>query len=651
MKKRVNVPEEATFGSWTSPITADLLVQQSIGLGDIITTPQRSYWLEMRPNEGGRYVLMSVDSLNHITELTPEPYNVRSRVHEYGGGAFTTSSESIYFTNFKDQRIYKIENNGRDISPISSENNATRYADLKLQENLNWLVAVKETHDLSSEPKNTIVIIDCNRTYSESTLVSRADFFSSPIISPDGTKLAWVQWNHPNMPWDSTELWTATINQNKELTNTTKIAGNSGESVCQPLWSPTNDLFYVSDISGWWNLYQYENKTHTNLTPFSGEVSQAQWGFGSYYYGFKSEDSIIYAINIKGEWSLHELNLKSRNTKKINTQFNEVNRSGIKVCENNMMLGAGSGNTPFSIYLGNDNSNFKIIRNSQSAQLEKDFISLPENIEFPTENGLNAYGFYYCPKNPNYVGKKGTTPPLIVLSHGGPTGATSTSLDLSIQFWTTRGFAVFDVNYGGSTGYGTEYRKRLNNKWGIVDVQDCVNGAKYLVEKNKADPDRLAIRGSSAGGYTTLACLTFTTVFKAGASYYGISDLSALAEETHKFESRYLDSMIGSYKSNKIEYTNRSPINHTEKLSCPVIMFQGLEDKIVLPNQSKMMADALHKNGIPFAHLEFEGEQHGFRKAENIKKSIESELYFYSKVFGFSIPDEINHIKIINLPS
>ena len=287
MKKRVKVPEEATFGSWASPITADLLVQQSIGLGDIITTPQRSYWLEMRPNEGGRYVLMSVDSLNHITELTPEPYNVRSKVHEYGGGAFTTSSESIYFTNFKDQRIYKIENNGRDISPISSENNATRYADLKLQENLNWLVAVKETHDLSSEPENTIVIIDCNRTYSESTLVSGADFFSSPIISPDGTKLAWIQWNHPNMPWDSTELWTATINQNKELTNITKIAGNSGESVSQPLWSPTNDLFYVSDISGWWNLYQYENKIHTNLTPLSGEVSQAKWGFGSYYYGFK----------------------------------------------------------------------------------------------------------------------------------------------------------------------------------------------------------------------------------------------------------------------------------------------------------------------------------------------------------------------------
>ena len=642
------MPTEMPYGTWTSPITPDSLVQESIRLGDILISAGRSYWLEMRPSEDGRYVLVSKTDENAVVDLTPEPYNVRSRVHEYGGGSFTVSKDSIYFSNFIDQRIYKMEMAGENIFPISPDNDNTRYADLKIEENLNWLIAVKESHCGGREPKNSIVAIDLGESNFEKTLISGADFFSAPVISPDGEKLAWIQWDHPNMPWDSTELWTAKITQNKELTHIVKIAGNQGESICQPLWSPNNDLYYVSDISGWWNLYQYQNGTHINLTPLEGEIAQPQWGLGSYYYGFRSENLVIYAINTRGEWSLHEINLQSNTSRKIKTPFNEINRSGIKVCGDKLLVGAGSGNTPYSIYIGDKNNNFNAIRSSEPMHLGKEYISLPENIEFPTENGLNSYGFYYSPKNANYIGKKGTKPPMIVLSHGGPTGATSISLDLSIQFWTTRGFAVFDVNYGGSTGYGSEYRKRLNRKWGIVDVQDSVNGSKYLIDKNKADPERLAIRGGSAGGYTTLACLTFTDMFKAGASYYGISDLTSLAEETHKFESRYLDSMIGSYEENRIEYINRSPINHTEKLSCPIILFQGLEDKVVLPNQSRKMADALNENGIPFAYIEFEGEQHGFRKSENIKRSIEAELYFYSRVFGFSVPDNIAQIKINN---
>ena len=643
------MPRNLPYGTWTSPITSESLVQESIGLGDIFTNYEQPYWLEMRPSENGRYVLVTMNNDNEVVDLTPAPYNVRSRVHEYGGGSFTLSKNSIYFSNFTDQRIYRIEGDGGNILPITSDDENHRYADFKIHEKLNRLIAVKESHHHDIEPSNSLVAIDCNGSYLEKTLASGADFYSSPVTSPDETKLAWIQWNHPNMPWDSTELWTANIHENGELSDLVKVAGYREESICQPLWSPKNELHYVSDISGWWNLYQYHNGTHINLTPFEGEVSQAQWGLGSYYYGFRSENLIIYTINKKGVWSLHEINLKSNTSKTITTPFNEINRSGIKVCGDKLLLGAGSGNTPYSIYLGDQSNNFSVIRSSETINIGQEYISLPENIEFPTNNGLNSYGFYYLPKNPNYIGEEGTKPPMIVLSHGGPTGATSTSLNLSIQFWTTRGFAVFDVNYGGSTGYGTEYRKRLNKKWGIVDVQDSVNGSKYLIERNLADPERLAIRGGSAGGYTTLACLTFTDVFSAGASYYGISDLTALAEETHKFESRYLDSMIGSYEKNKNEYVKRSPINHTEKLSCPVILFQGLEDKIVLPNQSRMMADALNKNGIPFAHIEFEGEQHGFRKSENIKRSIEAELYFYSKVFGFSSHDNTGHIEINNM--
>lgn len=644
-----NKKKEAPYGSWKSPITADLIVSESVGLGDMAVDGEDIYWLEIRPSEDGRYVIVRQAPDGSRTDLNPPPFNARTKVHEYGGGSYSVLKKTLFFSNFSDGRVYKLDRENTAPKPITPIDNDLRYADFEISSNGKQIIAVREDHSKSGEPVNTLVSIDPEKVSSGTIISSGADFYSTPTLNPDGSQLAWIQWNHPNMPWDTTELWSADITRDGQLTNRLKLREREGESVCHPAWSPSGVLHYISDESGWWNIYELKDGERKNLTPIEAEFTQPQWGLGARYYGFTTDNKIICAMNQRGYWSLAILDSSTRKLEKVTAPFTEINRSGIKVSKDRVVINAGSSDVPHSIYHYTYNGELTEIKRSDELKISSNNFSKPEFVEFPTTDGLTAYGFFYPPWNPSFQGIKGELPPLLVLSHGGPTGSATTTLDLQKQFWTSRGFGVLDVNYGGSTGYGTSYRKKLNGKWGIVDVDDCINGTKFLMARGDADSDRLAIRGSSAGGYTTLAALTFTNMFHAGASYYGVSDLSALARETHKFESRYLDSMVGPYPEMKTVYEDRSPLFHTELLSCPVILFQGLEDKIVLPNQAEMMVDELKAKGMTVAYISFKDEQHGFRKSENIKRALQAELYFYSRVFKFQLDDGIDPPHIFNI--
>ena len=642
----------APYGSWESPISTEMIVSEAVGLGDMDIDGSDIYWLETRPEESGRYVVVRKTSEGLIDDVTPLGFSARTSVHEYGGGSYLAYRGTVFFSNYSDQRVYKVKTEDGNPIPITPEGLDIRFANGSVDELRNRIIYVREDHSQTGEAVNTLVTLDMDDETEGTILTEGADFYSSPSVSPDGSSVAWIQWDHPNMPWDSTELWVAEISETGMFENKRKLRGASGESICHPSWSPDNLLYFVSDVSGWWNIYRYQDIQLTkskNLTPIEAEFTQAQWGLGSRYYGFLSEDRIICAYNTNGKWNLAELDVNTSKLEGIQTAFTEFNRSGLESKNGMTVLGAGSSIKPFSIYLYLDKKVTEL-KSAIRPKVDETYFSLPESITFPTSEDLNSHGFFYPPHNPDYDQEElNQLPPLLVLSHGGPTGATSTTLDLSIQFWTSRGFGVLDVNYRGSTGYGTTYRKRLNGKWGIVDIDDCVNGALYLAKRGDIDKEKMSIRGGSAGGYTTLAALTFKNVFSAGASYYGVSDLEALAKDTHKFESRYMDSMVGPYPENKAVYRERSPIFHSDKLSCPVILFQGLEDKIVLPNQAEMMVASLKDKKIPVAYLPFEGEQHGFRISKNIQRTLEAELYFYSKVFGFKAAGKIKPVQIDGL--
>jgi dipeptidyl aminopeptidase/acylaminoacyl peptidase len=642
-------PRVAPYGSWKSPITSDLIVQGTIRLGEIRLDGDDIYWSEGRPLEGGRSVVVRRTPDGTTTDITPTGFNVRTRVHEYGGGSYIVADKTVYFSNFADQRLYR-QPVGSEPQPLTPEANL-RYADAVIDRQRNRLICIREDHTASErEAVNTVVAVslsDDSPTPGE-VLVSGNDFYSSPRLSPDGSQLAWLTWNHPNMPWDGTELWVAEVKENGELGDRHLVAGGLTESVFQPEWSPDGVLYFVSDRTNWWNLYRWQNGQVEPLCEKAAEFGLPHWVFGMFTYGF-DRDSLICTYTEDGIQHLARLNPQSLELSEIETSFASI--GGIQVAPEFAVFGAGSPTTPGVIArLDLKTGQTEVLRRSSETEVDPGYLSVPETVEFPTENGLTAHAFYYAPKNQDFQAPPEERPPLLVKIHGGPTAATSATFNLGIQYWTSRGIAILDVNYGGSTGYGRDYRERLKGNWGIVDVDDCVNGAKYLVERGEVDGDRLTIDGGSAGGYTTLAVLAFRDTFKAGASYYGVSDAAALAEDTHKFESRYLDGLIGPYPERQDLYRERSPIHHTDQLSCPVIFFQGDEDKIVPPNQAEMMVAALKAKGIPVAYVLFEGEQHGFRKAENIKRSLDTELYFYSRVFGFELADPVEPVAITNLP-
>ena len=669
----------APYGAWKSPITSELIVADSIGIGDVALHGDDIYWSEMRPSDNARNVIVrrAPDGTTH--DLTPPEYNVRTRVHEYGGGAFCVAegengNSTVYFSNFTDQRIYR-----QTISPSTEPQPLTpeiamRYADGVIDPRRNAMICVREDHSSSwREAVNTIVAIDLERGGSR-VLASGASFYYSPRISPDGSTLAWLSWNHPNMPWDGCELWIAEILGDGSLGEPRLVAGGARESIFQPSWSPSGILHFVSDRSGWWNIYRLNHPssplsrgdTHLSSPLERGELKggsiepvcateaefgRPAWVFGLSTYGFASDDRIICAYTQSGDWRIGDIDATTGTLTTVPTPFTDIGT--LHVTARHVAFTAGSPTMPMSLMRHDltDGSTTRLRSGSEAAP-DDGYISRPQAIEFPTENALTAHAFYYPPANKDYAAPAAPdneNPPLIVISHGGPTSAASSSLDLRKQFWTSRGFAVLDVNYGGSSGFGTEYRRRLNDNWGVVDVDDCVNGAKYLVEQGLADAGRLIIRGSSAGGFTTLLALTTRDTFSAGASYYGISELEALLRDTHKFESRYLDTMVGRFDEHEDRYHERSPINHIDSLSAPMIVLQGLDDEIVPPNQAELMVNALREKGLPVAYLTFEGEQHGFRQAPNIRRALEAELYFYSRVFNFRLADAIEPVQIDNL--
>ncbi|HYY57351.1 MAG TPA: prolyl oligopeptidase family serine peptidase, partial [Pyrinomonadaceae bacterium] len=566
----------APYGSWRSPITSDLIVTGSIGLSQPTLDGEDVYWTEMRPSEGGRSVIVRRSADGRTEDVTPAPFNSRTRVHEYGGGDYTVADGIVYFCNFADQRLYRRRQGEAPeaITPAVS----MRYADAIADGRRNRLVCVREDHtEAGREAVNTVVSIDLEGEEDGGgrVLVSGNDFYSSPRLSPDGSRLAFLTWNHPNMPWDGTELWVCELGEDGSVTGRERVAGGLSESIFQPEWSPDGTLYFVSDRSGWWNLYRLSgDKKAEPLCPLDAEFGQPQWVFGMSTYGFESQTRIICAYTQNGSARLARLDIESGKLEAIETPYADI--TYLRVGAGQAVFRGGSPTSPASIVrLDLATGKTEELRRSNDLKIDGRYLSIAQAVEFPTENGLTAHAFFYPPRNGDFTAPQGERPPLLVKSHGGPTSASSPTLSLTIQYWTSRGIGVLDVNYGGSTGYGREYRERLRDQWGIVDVDDCVNGARHMVERGLADGERLMIDGGSAGGYTTLCALTFRDTFKAGASHFGVSDAGALARETHKFESRYLDGLIGPYPEREDLYRERSPIYFADRLSCPVIFFQG----------------------------------------------------------------------------
>jgi len=642
----------APYGSWKSPITSDSIVASAIGLSQPLIDGREIYWVEMRPTEGGRSVIVKREP-GILSDVTPPPFNARTRVHEYGGGDYTVRDGVVYFSNFSDQRLYvsRGEAAPKAITPVAD----LRYADPVIDKTRGRLICVREDHTVAHrEAVNTLVAINLEGKLEDGEnpgemLVSGNDFYSSPRVSPDGSRLAWLTWKHPNMPWDGSELWIGRFGADGLLAISELVAGATDESIFQPEWSPDGTLYFVSDRSGWWNLHRLTaNGNIEPLCELEAEFGMPQWGFGMSTFAFESADRIVCTYIQSGISRLALLDTRTKKFEPIDSPYTDIRF--VRACPGYAVMRAGSPIEAASIVrLDLEMRTFEVLRRSSNLEIDEAYLSTPRAVEFPTEEGLTAYGFFYPPENPDYRAPAGERPPLLVESHGGPTAVATSALSLAIQYWTSRGIAVLHVNYGGSTGFGRAYRERLKDKWGIVDVNDCANGARYLVEQAQVDGDRLMITGGSAGGYTALCALTFRDTFNAGASHYGVSNIEALAKETHKFESRYLDGLIGSYPEKRDAYIERSPINFTERLSCPVIFFQGLEDKVVPPNQAQTMVDALRAKGIPVAYLPFEGEQHGFRQAKNIKRALDGELYFYSRVLGFELAEPVEPVEIDNL--
>jgi dipeptidyl aminopeptidase/acylaminoacyl peptidase len=621
----------APYGAWRSPITSDVIVAATIGLTDVLLDGDEVYWIEARPQEAGRNVVIRRDATGAISEVMPSTFNARTRVHEYGGGAVVADDSIVFASNFDDQRLYRQDGSGGS-RPLTVE--GFRYADGRIDRRRRRWIGVREEHT-DPNPQvvvNTLVAVDTEGSRPEQILVTGSDFYASPRISPDGSRLAWLSWNHPNMPWVGTELWVAEITADGTLKQPTKAAGGPSESIFQPEWSPNGILHFISDRSGWWNLYRTLDGNDEPLCPMAAEFGQPQWNFGMSTYAFVSADQLICAYIEDGLGKLASLDVARRRLLPLDLPYTDY--AAVRAHGSHVVFRAGSPTTPASVVqLDLNTQQCQVLRRANELAEQpnmRGYFSAPQPIDFPTEGGLTAHALYYPPTNPHYRGPADDLPPLVVKTHGGPTASASSVLDVGIQFWTSRGIAVLDVNYGGSTGYGRAYRERLHQQWGIVDVDDCINAAKYLIAEKKVDRTRVVITGGSAGGYTTLAALTFRDFFQAGGSHYGVSDTEALVRDTHKFESRYLDWLIGPYPAQQALYRERSPIYHVERLSVPVIFFQGEEDKIVPPNQTTLMVEALQRKKIPAGYWLFAGEQHGFRQAENIKRALDAELYFYA---------------------
>ena len=643
----------APFGSWRSPITPSMITSSGVSISQTATDDDDLYWLENRPLEDGRGVVVRYRQ-GRVEELTPAAFNVRTRVHEYGGGAFWVHAGTLLFANFSDQRLYRRRVDGRcdPITPVPATPAADRYADGCVTPDGRWTICVHEAHVEGREARNEVVILPTDGSAPPRPLVGGNDFYACPRLHPAGDRLAWLEWSHPNMPWDGTELWVADIDPAQGVTNARRVAGGPHESVVQPQWSPRGDLHFMSDRTGWWNLYAILDGEVVPLCPREAEFGNPHWVFGLSRYTFLADGTVVASFTQDGRDHLGSLRPGASTLQPLETPFtSHIAGGSVHSDAGGRVYFLGGSATRGSGVIGLDpaSGHVEMVKAFSAVEVDPGYCSTPESLRFQTRDGVTAHALYYPPANKNFTAPDDERPPLLVLSHGGPTSATTSELRLELQFWTSRGFAVVDVNYGGSTGFGRAYRQRLTGQWGIVDTSDCIEAATYLERRGDVDGTRMAIRGGSAGGFTTLSALVFHDVFSVGASYYGVADLEALATDTHKFESHYLDGLIGPYPDMRARYRERSPLHCMDRLSCPVIIFQGLDDRVVPPSQAEAMVAALQAKGLPYAYIAIEGEQHGFRIAKNIERCLEAELYFYSRVFGFDPSDRLEPIPIENL--
>jgi len=634
-------PIPKAYGSWPSPVSAELITRAAPGLNFVQSHEQCLYWVESRPWDAGRCVIMQRNEQDKIIDLLPSPFSHHSSVHEYGGMAYTIHDAYLYFVNAADQRIYRQHLDTLGTPIAITQKGPWRFADLIVDAQHQRLIAVCEEHQDQQEAENYLVTIALNDDRASiKKLQSGADFYAYPRLSPDQTRLCWIQWSHPNMPWDSSELCLANLSQTG-ISKPRVVAGSQGdEAIFQPHWSPDNNLYFVSDKTNWWNIYRFDGSKNIPVLALDGEFAIPLWQFGMATYDFIDTNTIACLWTDKGLWHSGFIDIATAQLSPIISPYSSMH--ALTCHQGCLYTIAGAAALPNQLISINQEAVITTIYAPATLDVETTNLAQPTSIFFPSGNHQMVHAFFYHPTSASYCGQANELPPVIVMCHGGPTGATDSGLNLKLQYWTSRGFAVVDINYRGSTGFGRTYRQALGSAWGLADVEDTQNAVHYLAQQKKIDAQRCLIRGGSAGGYTVLSALTFTDTFKAGASLYGIGDLETLATDTHKFESRYLDSLIGPYPERKDIYIARSPIHHAEGLNCPVIFLQGLKDKVVPPNQAEMMVELLRSKGIKVAHVTFADEGHGFRKAKNIIQAMEAELAFYQQVFHLGADNNPN---------
>jgi len=626
------------FGSWESPISAADTVADIVRFSDIQYDDGTVYWLESRPSEGGRTVLVRRLLNGAIDEVLASTANVRTMVHEYGGGAYRSDDGQMFYSEFSDQRVYHVGSDGV-VSPLTAEptrSSASRYGDAVRSPD-GSLICVRETHPENGEATNELVSIEFDGA--EKVLASGSDFYSSPRISMDGTRLAWIEWSHPNMPWDGTRLVVADL---EDPTDRAVVAGGSDESIVQPEWTWTGDLIFASDQTGWWNLYRFDGEATTSILEMDAEFAGPAWLLGFSWYGLLSGGRIAVAFWENGEHHLGVIGTDGQ-LDRLDLDYSSYGYHVATDGGHTVWFVGSHARRPSAVVEFDVDSGVETIIRANPSIVDETYAAEPHLITFPTTGGDVAHAVYYPPMNPAFEGPADERPPLVVDIHGGPTANVYPMFSLQTAYWTSRGIGLVDVNYRGSTGFGREYREKLDGEWGVVDVDDAVAAAEYLAAIWEVDGDRLAISGGSAGGYTTLAALAFRDTFSAGASYYGIADIEMLMNDSHKFESRYEIRLLGSDPD---VWRARSPIHSVDQIDVPVALFQGLDDKVVPPNQAVVVAEALAERGIPFVHAEYEGEGHGFRKAETVINSLETELAFYGEVFGFAPAGDLPEIDL-----